>query len=643
MTDEDVAGAAAGRRRRLAALVAAHLTVTLGLAVLANLALDESLARGQGANLWDDGYDRSTGLFVLGTAVLWMVVLGVDALVANLAATAALAGAATAIAAFANYEKLTFRHEPLYPGDLRFAADPAFLTEMVGARVLVLLAVGLLVTAGACVVGYRLYRSRVPRAPRVRDRDTRRAVLGVRLVTAVGCLLALDYLGHFNAPGNVVHQGFEDAGATWSIWNQEVNYDLNGFVGGFLFNMPVPAMAAPPGYGRAEMARLVSKYAAVADRVNRGRDPHALDDVNVVMVLSESFSDPTLLEGLAPVRDPIPFTRHLMRTSTSGRMLARGIGGGTSDMEFELLTGMSMSQFAPQLSNAYQMLVPRYAHFPSAVGYFKGLGHDTVAIHPYEPSMYRRTEVYASFGFDRFLHAGTMRHRDEIEHNPRISDDAAFREVTDQIEQDPTPLLVHLVTVQNHMPYRGQYAHPERPRGLTGSDRENAGQYLRGLTYSDRALRSFIGRLRQSDEKTVVLFYGDHLPSAYPPSLLARNTPRRTHETPFFVWSNFASPRHQEPTTSPWGFMDLVLERAGAPVPPYFALLERLHQQVPAMEGDTVVDGGDRTTTPAGLGRRARAVLRDYRMVQYDLSVGHRYAQAGLFYPEAKPASAPGE
>jgi len=37
------------------------------------------------------------------------------------------------------------------------------------------------------------------------------------------------------------------------------------------------------------------------------------------------------------------------------------------------------------------------------------------------------------------------------------------------------------------------------------------------------------------------------------------------------------------------------------------------------------------TTTPRGLGPAARRVLADYRLVQYDLTVGHRWSEPGLF------------
>ena len=75
--------------------------------------------------------------------------------------------------------------------------------------------------------------------------------------------------------------------------------------------------------------------------------------LNVVVVLSEALSDPTLVPGVGLDEDPIPFTRRLMATTTSGAMLSPQVGGGTANMEFEALTGLSLSQCQAQLTSPY--------------------------------------------------------------------------------------------------------------------------------------------------------------------------------------------------------------------------------------------------------------------------------------------------
>src|SRR5512139_3606793 len=385
-------------------------------------------------------------------------------------------------------------------------------------------------------------------------------------------------------------------------------------------------MSAPAGYSAAEMDRIAARYAVAADRINRTRDPDGLDDVNVVVVLSESFSDPLALHGVGLPGDPIPFTRRLMGSTMSGKTLSQHIGGGTANMEFEALTGMSMSLFPPQIGVPYQMLVPDYETFPSAVQWFEQHGHRSMAIHPFTTEMYRRREVYRSFGFDEFVYDETMRHRERIGHDAYISDAAAFDELQQRLLEEPEPLFVNLVTMQNHAPYTDKYDDPVRVTDPDGEPIDEVDQYVRGLTHSDKALEDLINGLDGLDEKTVLVFYGDHLPGIYPGSVFAANDERALLETPFFLWANFRGPGGEQPVTSPTHFMDLVFERAGAAVPPYFALLHELRQEIPAMDNGMMFDPWSRPLRRGDLSRRAARLLHDYRLVQYDLSVGRRYS-----------------
>lgn len=78
----------------------------------------------------------------------------------------------------------------------------------------------------------------------------------------------------------------------------------------------------------------------------------------VIMILSESFSDPTRVPGITMTEDPMPNIRQLKEQTTSGLMLSPGYGGGTANIEYQALSGLSMANFDSSLSIAYQQLVP---------------------------------------------------------------------------------------------------------------------------------------------------------------------------------------------------------------------------------------------------------------------------------------------
>jgi phosphoglycerol transferase MdoB-like AlkP superfamily enzyme len=628
--------------KRLLWTLVGGVSLTFALAMTCNLVLDFLQVGGNASYIWRHSLGEQLVLSVFNSAVIWLVILLVLSLTGRLWLTSGLALSAALLVGFVNYQKLQLRQEPLYPNDWGMAEHAGFLTQMVGGRTVAFLVTLIGLVLLVAVLTGRLMGTRFPRVTRKAYPKARAAPLAIRLTGVVVSVAALAYVSTFNAPGNQLRTAYESHGAHWAFWFQKLNYQKNGFVAGTLYNMNVPAMARPSVYGRAEMQRITRTYSAVAADINRDRTGE-LDDVNLVFVLSEAFSDPTRLTGIAVAEDPIPYTRSLMQRTTSGQMLAHLYGGGTANMEFEALTGMSLSQFAPQMNTPYQMLVAEYDHFPSAVGYLKERGHAAVAIHPYMTAMYKREKVYPTLGFDEFVHDETMASTERLEDSEFISDAAAFAEVERQIRAAARPLLVNLVTMQNHWPMKDSYADPIAVEGLSDPEaEEQAEHYARGLRYTDDALASFISSVEESDEKTIVVFYGDHLPAVWPKAVRKENGHRVTRETPFFVYANFGNVADPRPTTSPIFFMNHVLRLADAPVPAYYALLGELESEVSAMERGMLIAADDRQVEKSQLTSRAKQLLHDYRLVQYDLAVGARYAQEPMFYSRHESAAASG-
>jgi hypothetical protein len=326
-----------------------------------------------------------------------------------------------------------------------------------------------------------------------------------------------------------------------------------------------------------------------------------------------------------------------MDSTTSGSLLSLGVGGGTANVEFEAVTGMSMALFPPQFRVPYQTLVPNYSSFPSVVGWLRDTGHATLAIHPFSTEMYRRREVYRTLGVERFVHDTTMSVRTRSGHDGYISDAAAFTELERQLAAEERPLLVNLVTMQNHMPYAGRYDDPVQVTGPDGQRLASLGQYVRGISETDRSVADLFDWLSRFDEPTVVAFYGDHLPPGYPDDVFDRNGFQAMRQTPFFVWANYPGPTVRQPLTSPTHLVDLALERSGAAVPPYYALLESVRRRLPAMANGVLYDRHGRQVDPAALSPSDARLLGDYRMVQYDLSVGERYSQQAMFAVPPSP------
>ena len=584
------------------------------------------------------------GVVAVGAFVLLLIVGAVLAITGRMWVTSALVLSLAALLGIASNVKWVERREPIYPRDLVFMMEPKFLLEMVDPHMLWLTLGGLVLLAAFTWGLTRLFKLWLRRKA-AHPRPPRWGVTVVVLrVAGVGLsLLLLSSLMHFNHPGNAWRRTFQAAGAHWKKASQPHNYQANGFVGGFLYNLDIPAMKRPPGYSRATMERIVAKYTAEAEKQYGDRDPHALDDVNVVTILSESFSDLTRLKGMKLGEDPMPRTRELMKQGPHGHMLTQKIGGGTSTMEFETLTGLSMSQFNSALDTPFQQLVPHYRTFPSAVEMFNQLGHKTLAIHPYSPTMYQREHVYPILGFSDFISQDQMTHRGTIEKNRYISDASAFSQVLDAIQSNDKSVFVNLVTMQNHTPYVGRYSDPVKVEGLNDRAAAVVGGYARGISYSDQAIADFISAVDQSHEKTIVVLYGDHLPAGTPKALYRKNNVRVLHETPFFIHSNFGEASSEElPTTSPIFFLPHIVDMAGAPLSPYYTMLRDLEGHVSAMEQGEMIGADNAKTSPKSLPPASQELLRDYRLVEYDLAVGKRYSEKMLYPTPAGTVEASG-
>jgi phosphoglycerol transferase MdoB-like AlkP superfamily enzyme len=625
-TDEERDASAASEPHRLAVVLRRGTVLSLLVAVVLTLTLEVSTLW-QGDPEWiGDQFVTGVG-FYLDTILVWLLLLFLWSVIGRLWWSIGLLSAVVIPIAAANRIKINLREEPIYPSDTDFLTEPGFLSAFISPTKAVLLVLALVVLVAACVlVGHRLSR-RYPR-PSLRKLPRRQAIwlgvlrVGVLVVTAT----LLFHTTKFNEPDNLWRKAYEIRGEHWRYWNQKTNYRSNGFGGGFLYNMPISAMAKPPGYSKAAMEQVADRYAEAADRINQTRTG-SLDDVNIVLVLSESFTDPTQLDGFDLGRDPIPQTRATMAETTSGTMLAQLYGGGTANMEFETLTGQSIALFRPQMVSPYQMLVSDYASYPSAVGWFKSQGHKAIAIHPYMVGLYKREQVYKTLGFEEFIHDTSMQSQETIDDNPYIDDAAAFDEVIHQIDDNDDPLMINLVTMQNHIPVDGNYDDPLQVDGIGGDQGDRIGQYARGLEHSDAALTDFLDDLEASDEKSVVLFFGDHLPGIYDSEVKnANDDGLGLYETPFFVWNSEGNEHRPTPLTSPAFFLPLVYRVADAPVPPYLALLDRLHDHVSAMQQGRIITSDGAETPEDSLDPRSAQLLDDMRLVQYDFSIGERYA-----------------
>src|SRR5690554_4842506 len=169
-------------------------------------------------------------------------------------------------------------------------------------------------------------------------------------------------------------------------------------------------------------------------------------------MMSEAFWDAETKLKLNLNQDPLPNFRSITGKTAAGFIQVPGIGGGTANTEFEVLTGFT-KRFINDYNtpyNPYNSYV--YRPIRSLATIFSELGYQATAIHPYHSWFYRRNEVYRHLGFHRFLPIETFSHEPK-QNGPFVADHVANALIFEEMEKSQEWDFIHVVTMEGHGPY----------------------------------------------------------------------------------------------------------------------------------------------------------------------------------------------
>jgi phosphoglycerol transferase MdoB-like AlkP superfamily enzyme len=228
-----------------------------------------------------------------------------------------------------------------------------------------------------------------------------------------------------------------------------------------------------------------------------------------------------------------------------------------------------------------------------------------------------------------------MQEQDRLEDSDYISDRSTYDEILHQLRTSGKPLFAHVVTMQNHVPMSDWYHDPIPVTHLKGDEAAEVSGFARGLKYTDKELPRFLNALRAMNEPTVLVFFGDHYPGIFSEATKSANPGLALYKTPMFIWSSQDESVRDLGLTDPIEFLPLLMDRIGAPLPPYYELLHEVADRVGALRRDGVVRSDGRLVPYEELEPNQIALLHDLRLVQYDFSVGKRYAVDRMWYSTA--------
>ncbi len=524
------------------------------------------------------------------------------------------------LAATLNYFILLFRGNPIIPSDLlawRTGVSVASGYELYFSKDFILATV---IVYSLFVIGQRLEGAE--KGPSILNRSVVLVVFSLITALPLHSFFATDLI---KSKIQVI-----------DFFAPKYTYAAFGTAFGFVANLEAMQTKEPKGYSVDKVEEIMQKIpASDEETLYPITDKYGLKP-NIIVIMNEAFSDLSMLGDFQTNKEYLPYIRSLNDNTTKGAMYVSVFGGATSDTEYEFLTGNSMAVM-PANSVPYQQFVTE----PSAslAATLKERGYYNIAIHPYEPSGYKRDLVYPLLGFDEFLSEEDFTNPSYI--RSFISDHSSFQKVIEQYEEkkDEGPLFIFNVTMQNHGGYSAEQIFKEEDTvRLTEYDSYPVvEQYLSLVRATDEAYGELIEYFKQQEEPTIILMFGDHQPVAYSELYNSVINPDEEKElkykVPFIMWANYDIQEDDVDKISANYLSTYLLKTAGIPGTDYNNYLWKLHEEIPVINGLYYMD---KSGVIHGLSDKTSdsELISDYKIVGYNNALDKKDQLKKYFYPE---------
>ena len=255
------------------------------------------------SQMWLEGDWR----FLLNFLALGLIYLTIIAVLNRFWISTALFGSIMVIFAIANKFKVEARNEPIIPADMNFISggNTGELMSFIptnGMHLVNTAITGLMWFIGVCI-GLQFLDRRNGLIP-VQWRPSRfvsvknMAAAVTRIVAATTAVVVLSsFVWNLTVPNSWSSRlatNLSDAPEMWTGMGDAVN---NGPAMTFLRLVHTEIMDEPEGYSEAAMRDIAERYTQTAELINSERS-NEMTDSTVIMILSESFSDPTRVSGI---------------------------------------------------------------------------------------------------------------------------------------------------------------------------------------------------------------------------------------------------------------------------------------------------------------------------------------------------------
>ncbi len=404
-----------------------------------------------------------------------------------------------------------------------------------------------------------------------------------------------------------------------------------GYLYGFATSVLDRGMSKPFGYSESKIASIISddnkylsslKAYATYDEEGNVEDTVKVAEItsddssqpNIIVMLLESFYDVSECNFLTTSEDPIPFVHYLEDNYSTGYCIVPVVGAGTCNTEFEVLTGMSCSFFGPG-EYPQKTILKEIDSCESYADVLKDNGYSSHVVHNNGGNFYSRKNAFSLMGFDTFSSKEMLDITDYTPLGNWPTDDILIDATKDSMDSTKGPDFVYTITVEAHGAYP-TYPVEENPAVTVTAEGKsdevkNAWEYYVNRIYNvDDFLKQYIEMLDSRDEDTLVIMFGDHLPTmGLTDDEVATGD---LYKTKYFTWNNFGMKKIDQDLTS-------------------YQLVSEYLNRLGYHNGN--INGYHQTSMGQGLKYGSLKYMDDLEMLQYDNLYGNKYAyQVGTKY-----------
>lgn len=347
---------------------------------------------------------------------------------------------------------------------------------------------------------------------------------------------------------------------------------------------------------------------------------------NIIMVQLESFFDVNKLLDYSFSDNPIPNFTRLENDYSTGYLSVPVYGAGTINTEFEVLTGMNLGFFG---TGEYPYRTILQSTTSESVCYnLDELGYDSYILHNNTATFYNRDKVFPMLGFDHF---SSIEYMNNIETNPTgwAKDKVLTGQIMEALKAENTRDFIYTITVQSHGKYQETASEDQNITAMAdpnkrtrmgtvdekstqnnnSSDTLNTDEkylnqlqyYVNQLSETDQFVGDLVNKLSTFEEPTIVVFFGDHLPSLSIEDDDIVNGNK--FQTEYVMWSNYSMEKVKKDLTA-YQLSSYVMDRVGYDN----GLLTKFHQRC--------IDNPDYQDS--------------LKLLQYDMLYGDKYVYNGV-------------